>query len=121
MRVVIAGSRDYRDRIRMILTLDEIEDDYGFDLVIHGGQEGADALAEDWALSRGISVDPYPPDWKHFGQAAGPFRNRKMILVAQPELVIVFPLTVLAASTWTKDLVAQANWANIETIVIEGA
>jgi hypothetical protein len=47
--------------------------------VISGAAEGVDSIAELEARACGLSVVIFPADWKTFGRAAGPIRNRQIV------------------------------------------
>ena len=49
--------------------------------VLSGGAQGIDRAGEQWARMRGVKVERHPPDWVAFGKAAGPIRNRAMVLL----------------------------------------
>jgi len=76
MKVVVAGGRDVTDPK---LVAEAIEAS-GFEVteLVSGGARGVDKLAEAWADARGIEVSVWEADWKAFGKAAGPMRNREM-------------------------------------------
>lgn len=90
-RVLVCGGRNYTDRERLFGVLDRCHAAEGIGQVIHGGAEGADTLAAQWAESRGIPATEFPADWGRHGRAAGPIRNRVMVHNGHPTLVIVFP------------------------------
>lgn len=55
--------------------------------IVHGGARGVDAVAHD--LFEGVlPVRVFPPDWKAFGKAAGPIRNREMAAYADVMLAV---------------------------------
>lgn len=55
--------------------------------IVHGGARGVDAAAHD--LFDGVlPVRVFPPDWKAFGKAAGPIRNREMAAYADVMLAV---------------------------------
>jgi len=60
--------------------------------VVSGTASGVDTCGEDWAVSRGISVKRFPPNWRELGNAAGPIRNRQMAeYVKGVGALVVFP------------------------------
>ncbi len=126
MRILVCGSRDYTNRIKLWQTLDEILARFS-DLLttpdlllIQGGAKGADDLAKEWANERGINQHEYPADWKKYGKAAGPLRNKQMLDEGKPDLVIAFPKNGnIDATKGTKDMVDQAYLRNIPVIIIE--
>jgi hypothetical protein len=58
-------------------------------VIITGGAEGADKIADDYAEVYGFDRIIMPANWKKHGRAAGPIRNKKM-LDMKPQLVIAF-------------------------------
>lgn len=109
-RLLVCGGRDYRDRERVFGVLDE--EAYrlrGFEVLIHGGDAGADALAREWAGDRCVPTLCFPANWAHHGKRAGPIRNRQMIMEGKPDLLIAFP-----GGRETADMVRQAREAKIE-------
>jgi hypothetical protein len=86
MRVLVTGSRDWRDREAVERALRRLEREAldgdgtsGFTLV-HGGRRGADAHAHSWARNRvGWTVEPHPAAWWRYGRGAGPIRDREMV------------------------------------------
>lgn len=119
MRVLVCGARDYTDRARMYYVLDKLHKLHTFTLLIHGGAKGADTLAGEWARTHNVPVKVFHADWKKFGRAAGPIRNKQMLVKGQPDLVVAFPKTILAKSRGTKNMVMQAMKALINVIVEE--
>ena len=59
--------------------------------IISGGADGADKLAEDWAVINYCQWKTFPADWRRYGKAAGPIRNQQMIDKGKPDLVVAFP------------------------------
>jgi hypothetical protein len=70
--------------------LDNLHASIPFELLIHGGAQGADDLADAWARERGIVRQMYRPNWKAHGRAAGPIRNQRMIDEGKPTIVVAF-------------------------------
>ncbi len=80
--VVIAGCRTYsnyeeaKDFIISCLieykTIDQIT-------ILSGGCQGADLLGERFAKENSFPIKRYLPDWKKYGKAAGPIRNKQMV------------------------------------------
>lgn len=78
MRVIIAGGRNIK-----YFSIENAVKKSGFNIttLINGKCKGIDRLAEEWAISNSIPVDPYPvtkEEWKRLGKKAGPLRNKKM-------------------------------------------
>jgi len=114
-RVLVFGSRNYRDRRRLYGVLDAVHASDPISCIIEGEMSGADRLAREWAESRGVDVDPYPADWdnvdrpgavvktnsrgKLYDAAAGPFRNERMLREGQPQKAIGFPSDPIGKGT----------------------
>lgn len=107
-RVLVTGGRRFDDRIAVERTLDTLRRALGIACVIQGGAPGADALAREWAERNGIEVQTYEADWDHEGPAAGPIRNRRMLLLGKPDRVLAFP-----GGKGTADMVRQAERAGV--------
>ena len=74
MKVIVAGSRSFKDYEVLCKTLDEME----ITTIISGGARGADKLGERYAKERGISLEQYPAQWDRYGNQAGFIRNVEM-------------------------------------------
>ena len=112
----MCGGRDYADRAYLFRRLDEIDADRGIAVVISGTASGADTFGEEWAAARGREVERYPALWHRHGRAAGPIRNRQMLVEGRADLVIAFHPDI-ARSKGTADMVRQARKAGVEVIV----
>lgn len=75
--ILITGSRDWTDQDIIRNALTEFSDRKV--LVIHGKCKGADIIAGNIAEKLGFDISSSPADWKTFGRAAGPIRNKKMV------------------------------------------
>lgn len=114
MRVLVCGGRDYADRAKVAEVLSAINPD----VLIHGGATGADALAKEWMAARiqqdrSLWMVGVLPDWKAYGNAAGPIRNKEM-LTWKPDLVVAFP-----GGRGTADMVRQAKKAGVRVREVE--
>ena len=85
-RVLVTGSRTWRDRAAVTDALDGLLAEHGALTVVHGAcPTGADAMAHKWALNgrmilRTAAVsEPHPPDWQRHGKRAGVVRNAEMV------------------------------------------
>jgi hypothetical protein len=126
MRVIVCGSRTFRDsedleafltgRFTWICYGERISID---DLVIVcGGAQGADRLATAWARKYGADYEVYEADWNRHNMAAGPIRNRQM-LDSGADMVVAFVDKPLVYSKGTLNMVTLARDAGVRTIVIE--
>jgi hypothetical protein len=104
MKVLICGDRNWTDRTAIFNRMRKLP--VGA-IIITGGAKGADSLAYDEAQFLGFTTMRFMANWRMYGKAAGPIRNRKM-LDQNPDLVIAFH-SDLEHSKGTKDCVAQAR------------
>ena len=83
MKLIIAGSRSFRDYPLLKASLSKLF----YKVMVHGEAptevvsgtaRGADRLGERWAKERNISVTRFPANWKDHGSAAGHIRNQDM-------------------------------------------
>lgn len=120
IRLLVCGGRDYssadawnwlernaRDYVAERLRLYN----FGFSVLIHGGARGADEGAARWGASEDLKVLAFPADWKTHGRAAGPIRNRKMVVDGKPDVVIAFP-----GGRGTADMIRTAEEFGIPVI-----
>ena len=91
MRVLVCAGRCVQDEVSIRQRLDALHAAHGIELVLHGGAL-VDMIAAQWAMMRGIPQVGFKlADWRHYGAAADRARNRHMLLVGNPDLVLVFP------------------------------
>ena len=124
-RILVSGGRDLTNYKLVRDTLDTIvidrgwiyDDDYNMPnvVLIHGGAEGADLLADQWGVVNWLEIEEYKADWDKYGKAAGMIRNRQMLEEGKPDLVVAFP-TKNSIGTW--GMIKIAREAGVETIVI---
>lgn len=87
MRVIVCGSRGWKDRDQIAHILSSLPGDT---TIVHGAARGADRLAGDVAeRDCGFKVEQYPADWGKNPRRAGHIRNDVM-LDTDPDLVIAF-------------------------------
>jgi len=90
-------------------------------VLIHGGANGADRLADQWARGHGINVQVFPAEWTRLGKAAGPIRNEQMLVEGKPDAVAAFPSNsrvVRPGRSGTQDMVNRANDAGVEVFEV---
>lgn len=76
MRVLVCGSRTWRDEGPIFTALEALPTDT---VIVHGAAKGADSLAARAAECIGQKTEAYPADWERFGKRAGFIRNGEMI------------------------------------------
>jgi len=116
MKILICGNRSFTDidKIREVISSLPKKDT----VIIHGAAKGADSIAGQVAAEVGLRVLAFPADWKKYGRAAGPIRNKKMLIEGKPNIVYAF-YRDKAESKGTKNMVNQAIKAGIKVIVYE--
>jgi len=91
MKLLVCGGRRYTDAAGARCALDAMAEIGPIEMIITGGARGADRLAEDYAVERGIPVRIFRAEWHRLGRAAGPVRNQVMLDEAAPDLVLALP------------------------------
>lgn len=115
MRVIVCGSRRWRDPAQVKSRLARVPSDA---TIVHGAcPSGIDAWV-DWlyglpANSR-FTIERHPAEWKKYGRGAGPLRNQKMADLGA-DLCIAFA-DRLSGGTW--DMVTRARKAKIPVEVV---
>lgn len=77
--LLVTGSRTINDYKFVSKCLDEIREIFPFDFLMHGGAVGVDTFVGMYAMMRGIGCIVKSADWKRYGKAAGPIRNKQMV------------------------------------------
>lgn len=88
-RIAVAGGRHFSDEALVTWAFRELGIGAG-DTIIHGACIGADILCARKAKLFGAEAESHPAEWKKYGKAAGPIRNRQM-LESGVGMLIAFP------------------------------
>jgi predicted Rossmann-fold nucleotide-binding protein len=119
MKVLICGSRRIEWRQAQLLwqELSRRHKAQPFDAIITGTRSGVDTAAVEWARTNCVPWACVPANWNKHGKAAGPFRNRRMIWLWQPGIVLAFP-----GGAGTENMVqtAESLGVTVERIEPEG-
>ncbi|AUV62018.1 hypothetical protein KIV63_gp26 [Mycobacterium phage SWU2] len=117
-RVLVTGSRDWRDRHSVWNALHQelIQFPDGI-VVVHGAARGADDIADRWAWGMhqmGYPVRPedHPADWNGLGKRAGIIRNQAMVDLGA-DVCHAFPLE---GSIGTRHCMSRAYAAGIRVV-----
>ena len=79
MKVILAGSRHYRDYHQFKALCDQFFQTLPSGIeIVSGGAPGTDAMAERYASEQGYPVKVFPADWNQFPRTAGHIRNAEM-------------------------------------------
>ena len=114
MKVLITGDREGFSEYRMRTRLEELPEG---SIVVHGACRGVDLQVNHWAKDLGFEVRAYPADWRRYGPAAGPIRNKQMLDEEHPDLVLAFHSN-FDESKGTKNMLKQAKERGIVTELI---
>ena len=112
MKVIIAGSREFKDYELLKKVCDEHLEGTDEFVIISGTARGADKLGEDYAIERGQSILRFPADWDKYGKSAGYKRNEEMAKVA--DMLIAF---WDGESRGTKHMIDLATKYKLKTLV----
>ncbi len=115
MRVLCCGDRNWTSYEIIRRELDKLRPNT---IVITGCANGADSISSDVAMQLGYITLEFPANWKKYGRAAGPIRNKQMLDEGKPDLVLAFH-TNIENSKGTKDMIKQAKKREIKIILIE--
>lgn len=111
MILLATGGRDYMDTAYVNHRLDLLSQEVSIDSIVEGGAPGADTWVRMWGINHGLFVQTVSADWNgpcreacspnHRRQysglqttycpAAGVYRNRDMLEVFHPDIVLAFP------------------------------
>jgi hypothetical protein len=105
--VLVCGQRDFSNKEYLYRVLDDLRMFHSITRIVSGAAKGADTLAVQWAIERGIAYSEYPANWKQFGLAAGPIRNQKMLDSENPDFTVAF-YECKEKSKGTRDMVKKS-------------
>lgn len=90
LKVIIAGSRDFKDYEFLRLKLDNFCKYKGIEsfTIISGTARGADKLGEYYAKEKNFPIEYHAANWDLYGRSAGYKRNQQMADIA--DVCIVF-------------------------------
>jgi len=116
MRVLVTGGRQ-RDpfeveRVVLFYVFRHMPSSRERVIIIHGDAKGADQGAHRASMRDDFGEFRLPAQWQWFGKGAGPARNREMLDVMEPDVVLAFP-SIRAPSPGTWGMVFLAKERNI--------
>jgi len=123
MRLLVTGSRYLNDYNYFSKEMDKFCSSHSIPTtVIHGAARGADTLASRWVreMNSMRNHDPIiteieePAKWKLHGKAAGPIRNRLMLVEHKPDMVLAFP-----GGKGTANMIKIARWNGVPIVDLE--
>jgi len=114
-RVLVTGDRNWTSEQMIALAMLALTPG---STVIHGAARGADTIVGKLAERYGYTVEAYAAEWDKYGSAAGPMRNKRMLVKGKPTEVWAFH-DDLQNSKGTRDMVMQALKAGLRVTVYE--
>jgi hypothetical protein len=93
MKAIVCGGRDYSDSKYLEEVMDLCKGWWNLTCIITGGTKEVDSLAHIWALKRGLATEVHMVDWDTYDKPAAMIRNREMLTIGLPNVVIAFPGT----------------------------
>lgn len=109
--VLVCGGRDYNDTKRVADVLGALRPRPA--VIVHGCARGADRLAAEWAEVSAAQGVMFTANWSAYGPSAGPIRNRNMLTMMRPTLVVAFP-----GGRGTADMVRKARAAGVPVLEV---
>ena len=106
-RILITGSRDWRDRYTIYRALNAYvtevglwypPDQYGNTLptsnvvVVHGGARGADTIAGNWAISNHLTPEVHEPDYTAWPPQIAPQKRNEHMVALGADICLAFVL-----------------------------
>jgi hypothetical protein len=116
--ILVTGARDWTDTKLVYNVLQKYKNKKC--VLIHGDCIGLDKIAGKIGDELGMEIKCCPADWKRFGRAAGPIRNKEMIthlLEYKKHYMFAFHDNI-ELSRGTKNCVKQANKMKIPITII---
>lgn len=116
--LLVTGDRNWLTDIQHINVVGGVLEQMksrGVTVIIAGNAKGLDRQCEELAYKMGFTVRSMPPDWKRYGRAAGPIRNKEMLmelLTYDNRYVCAFHDS-FGSSKGTKNMVIQATKAGV--------
>jgi hypothetical protein len=111
MRVLVCGGPASRGagigREAVHQVLDFLTDHEDVELLLHRGNGGSEAFAEEWAAAHEIASLRLPAQWKRRGPRAGAIRDVQLLHL-KPELLVLLP-----QADATEGLLARAKQAGV--------
>lgn len=106
----IVGSRYYTNYGNFCLVVEKwINLNSRPEMIVSGGANGIDTLAERFAKENNIKLKVHPAEWSKYGKAAGPVRNQLIVNDITHLLAIPIKTSIGTFSTIKKAKTAMRN------------
>lgn len=100
MRLLVCGSRTWQD----VQTIqDRIDRLPSHSILIEGGASGADTIAREAAIARGLHVATMKPLYSFFPRKSAPLARNDAMIRMEPSLVIAFQRNNSRGTQYTID------------------
>lgn len=119
MRVIVCGGRSFQDKEFCFKKLDELIGSLENVEIVSGNAKGADAFGEEYALKNSLKLSVFKANWKKYGKAAGPIRNREMYHYALEDNAMIIAFWD-GISKGTKNMIdiASKDGADVKVVTI---
>lgn len=107
-RVLVTGSRDWPHPEDIENALDNLWNEIGPFVLIHGAARGADQMAELNQAKHYRPTESHPADWDQYGKRAGYVRNAEMVNLGA-DLCLAFIKDNSKGATMCADLAEKAG------------
>jgi len=115
MKILVCGGRTYGDQAKVFDVLDAVDRRRPIKAIIQAGENGAEAIAREWAESRHVKLRTYTVRDKIVcGEACWASKNQRMLDATRPTLVVAFP-----GARRTADLVSRARAAGLTILEVD--
>ena len=116
-RILVSGDRNWKNVERIVEVFNSISETYKDSphYLMHGDCQGLDKLAAQEAKKKGWQVLARPANWTLHGKAAGPIRNKEMLIEHQPDLLICFHDNI-SQSKGTKHMLTEGKKMQIKEL-----
>lgn len=108
MRILVTGSRDWKDTKTIYRALDKYLYCGEVITVVHGAAQGADTIAGYWAFMTGQVEEKHPANWDKYGRRAGYVRNAEMV-DSNPDVCLAFIKNNSRGATMCAELAEKAG------------
>lgn len=111
--MAFSGDRHFNDAKVVEMVMGLLDKDT---IVLVGDCTGLDSLVRTYCKKNNIAYKVFEADWEKYGRAAGPIRNKAMLLEA--DALIAFHYDI-AKSRGTKDAIRQATKLKIPYYLVD--
>lgn len=116
MKLLVCGDRRFTDFDKVESAMLSILNLAETNTIIEGEAKGADTTARLVAEKHGIECKGFPANWSRYGRAAGPIRNKQMLVEGEPDAVLAF---LSPESRGTRNMVNQAKSLGLKVTIVE--